>query len=115
MDFSQAERAGFIKAFIHFWTTRPKNNRLPPELEQAGEKLLKGCLEHFRTGVNRLCRMSGVIPPDRVEEFRGRALGLTVQGFTVVQRGVHPSCRGLPENPRLDGVVGEAITCVHAL
>lgn len=76
MDFSEAERVGFIKAFISFWLQRPENKRTSNELQVAAESLLKGCREHYRAGVTRIGRMSAVIHPDRSDAFKRRAMSL---------------------------------------
>ena len=76
MDFSQAERGGFIRAFIEFWMARSDNTRTRQELQVAAEHLLKGCREHFRANVTRISRISGIIPPEKAEEFVRRALSL---------------------------------------
>lgn len=76
VDFSEAERTGFIMAYIEFWLLRTENNRSEGELRTAAEKLLKGCLQHFRAGVTRIKRISGVIPPASTEAFESRAMAL---------------------------------------
>jgi hypothetical protein len=76
MDFSDAERLGFIKAFITFWTQRPGNTRTRQELQVSAEHLLRGCREHYRAGVTRVSRMSAAVPPHMAEEFKARALSL---------------------------------------
>lgn len=76
MDFSEAERSGFILAFVEFWLLQPNNTRTEEELHETAERLLKGCQEHFRAGVTRISRMTGVIPPEKVEAFKKRALAL---------------------------------------
>ncbi|KAF9030656.1 hypothetical protein BJ165DRAFT_1358700 [Panaeolus papilionaceus] len=76
MDFSQAEHAGFISAFITFWSTHPDDSRTRQELQIAAERLLKGCREHFRAQVSRVARIAGVVPPFEKESFTKRALAL---------------------------------------
>jgi len=76
MDFSEAERLGFILGFIEFWLTRPDNTRTMDELKEAAEKLIRGCSEHFRAGVTRISKISAVIPPKLAEAFKYRALSL---------------------------------------
>ncbi|KAF9032059.1 hypothetical protein BJ165DRAFT_1358081 [Panaeolus papilionaceus] len=76
MDFSQAEHAGFVSAFIMFWSTNPEDTRTRQELQIAAERLLKGCREHFRAQVSRVACITGVIPPSEKEGFTKRALAL---------------------------------------
>lgn len=75
MDFSEAERSGFIAAFIEFWTLR-SDSRTNAELSAAAGHLLRGCEEHFRAGVTRVARINGAVPPDLKDAFTERALGL---------------------------------------
>lgn len=76
VDFSEAERVGFILAFVEFWSLRPGNERTTEQLNEAATSLLKGCLQHFRSGIARVKRISGVIPPDRADAFEARVLAL---------------------------------------
>ena len=62
VDFSEAERVGFILAFVEFWSLRPGNEHTTEQLNEAATSLLKGCLQHFRSGIARVKRISGVIP-----------------------------------------------------
>lgn len=76
MDFSEAERSGFISGFITFWMMCSDNTRTRQELQVAAEHLLKGCREHFRAGVTRVSRISGAVAYGMKEEFSKRALAL---------------------------------------
>ncbi|KAF8075742.1 hypothetical protein FPV67DRAFT_1648897 [Lyophyllum atratum] len=76
MDFSEAERLGFIRGFVEFWSTRHDDRRTPDELRKKAEGLLRGCQEHFRAGVTRVSRINGVIPPNMTDDFVARAVGL---------------------------------------
>lgn len=76
MDFSKAEKGGFIIAFIAFWTKRKDNTRTRQELEAAAESLLKGCREHYRRNVTRISCIAAIVPPDMADEFEKRALSL---------------------------------------
>jgi hypothetical protein len=76
MDFSEAERSGFTRGFITFWTARKDNTRNRQELQVAAEHLLKGCREHYRAGVTRVSRISGAVPPGMADAFKMRALAL---------------------------------------
>lgn len=75
MDFSDAERLGFILAFSDFWMELG-DGRSEDELKTAAKAVLKGCREHFCAGVTRLSKVSKVISPEKSETFRRRALSL---------------------------------------
>lgn len=76
MDFSEAECSGFILGFIEFWLMRKDNTRSEEELHLAADALLQGCQEHYRQGVTCISRMAGVIPPEKADVFKVRALKL---------------------------------------
>ncbi|KAF8171481.1 hypothetical protein BJ912DRAFT_1066144 [Pholiota molesta] len=76
MDFSEAERAGFILAYIEFWIMQPDDKCTIEELQEEAESLLKGCQEHYRAGITRISRIGGVINPEDTEAFKARAMGL---------------------------------------
>ncbi|KAJ7761346.1 hypothetical protein B0H16DRAFT_1211916, partial [Mycena metata] len=61
VDFSLAERNGFILAFVDFWRQYAPDERTVNELLEAAPKLLKGCVQHFRAQITRLKKISGVI------------------------------------------------------
>ncbi|KAF8988920.1 hypothetical protein BDQ17DRAFT_1257419, partial [Cyathus striatus] len=75
MDFSEAERNGFIEAFVN---VRKANDdaRTLEELSEAAISLLKGCREHFRANITRISCIHGVVSPERVPEFKKRMLAL---------------------------------------
>jgi hypothetical protein len=76
MDFSEAERGGFIEAFVYFWNRRRENERTDSQLRQDAGQILRGCKEHFRSGVTRISRIGGVIPVEQRGTFVQQALGL---------------------------------------
>ncbi|KAG2140158.1 hypothetical protein DEU56DRAFT_735326 [Suillus clintonianus] len=76
VDFSQAERAGFINAYVEFWMVREDNTRPAEELAEAARGLLKGCHPHFRAQVTRVKKISGVVPPALADVFEDRVLQL---------------------------------------
>ncbi|KAJ7576076.1 hypothetical protein C8J56DRAFT_1062520 [Mycena floridula] len=76
VDFSQAQRKGFILAFIQFWLGQTSNTRSPAQLAKDAVKLIKGCTQHFRSGVTRVSRISGVIAPDQRDNFIHRSHAL---------------------------------------
>lgn len=75
MDFSDAERLGFILAFTDFWTELG-DGQSEEELKAAAKAVLKGCREHFRAVVTRLSKVSKIISSENSDAFRRRALAL---------------------------------------
>ncbi|KAF8169466.1 hypothetical protein K438DRAFT_1615125, partial [Mycena galopus ATCC 62051] len=73
MDFSAAQRAGFILAFIDFWVDRAPDERSIEELQARSEQLLKGCAQHFRSQVTRVKKISGVVHPSQIDVFENYA------------------------------------------
>ncbi|RDX39611.1 hypothetical protein OH76DRAFT_1424204 [Lentinus brumalis] len=69
VDFSEAEHLGFIAAFVQFQQSQG-STRTTDDLKAAAEGLLKGCKQHFRTGIARLTRMGGVILQGEDKQFR---------------------------------------------
>jgi len=76
MDFSEAERSGFIEAFVTFWNQRSENDRTDAQLRIDAGHILRGCKEHFQSGVTRISRIGGVVPVDKRQDFIQRATGL---------------------------------------
>lgn len=81
MDFSEAERNGFILAYIDFWV-HEGSTRSRDELRMAAKNLLKGCRQHFRTGVTRIKKIGGVIPIMQSILFQKKAYALLEQPDT---------------------------------
>ncbi|KAF5313015.1 hypothetical protein D9619_002316 [Psilocybe cf. subviscida] len=75
MDFSEAERLGFIQAFVDFWQDL-NDGRFEEELKKAAMAILRGCREHFRANVIRVSKISKFIDIHKADSFRVRALGL---------------------------------------
>lgn len=46
------------------------------ELEEASEKLLKGCGQHFQAGVTRISKIGGVVPHGSTDAFKNRVKAL---------------------------------------
>ncbi|CAA7259307.1 unnamed protein product [Cyclocybe aegerita] len=76
MDFSEAEHGAFIEAFVEFFSGRLDDTRTVEELHLAAEHLTRGCQEHYRASVTRVSRIGGAVPPEKVDAFKDRALGL---------------------------------------
>ncbi|KAG0691978.1 hypothetical protein DFH29DRAFT_1074083 [Suillus ampliporus] len=79
VDFSDAEKAGFISAFADFWTERG-DSRTEEELRGAAAALLKGCQQHFRSQVTRVSKISAAVPPELRDHFKDRAMSLLDAG-----------------------------------
>ncbi|KAJ7711631.1 hypothetical protein B0H16DRAFT_1816471 [Mycena metata] len=69
VDFSSAERNGFILAFVDFWLQRAPGERTVDELLDVAPKLLKGCAHHFRSQITRVKKISGVVDPAQADVF----------------------------------------------
>lgn len=95
-DFSEAERSGFLAAFIRFWTLRPKDTRSREQLTTDFEAIYRGCTQHFRAGVTRIKKISGVIEKRGVLESLDLVLlclDETIDdGCAVRSFGVHFCC-----------------------
>ncbi|KAJ7474341.1 hypothetical protein FB451DRAFT_1467183 [Mycena latifolia] len=76
VDFSDAERLGFIQAFVTFWLRRKDDHRTEKELRKDGGALLKGCQQHSRAQVNRIKKISAVVHPGLREAFVNQAMSL---------------------------------------
>ncbi|KAJ7024054.1 hypothetical protein C8F04DRAFT_890996, partial [Mycena alexandri] len=97
-DFSEAERAGFCAAFIRFWTVRPNNTRTPTQLAEDFQAIYRGCTQHFRAGVTRVKKISGVIPPGQADAFEFRVLALlTAADSEQFQARAHAVIRDFPK------------------
>ncbi|KZV89850.1 hypothetical protein EXIGLDRAFT_136981 [Exidia glandulosa HHB12029] len=73
VDFSQAQRRGFIIAFVRFWQKR-NSHRSAEELEEAAVSLLRGCGEHFRSSITRVTHSAKLFPAANA--------GRTAEAFT---------------------------------
>ena len=74
VDFSEAERVGFSLAFVEFWLLHLDNTQSSEELHEVSLLLLKGCLQHFRSGVTQVKKISGAIPPALADAFEAQRL-----------------------------------------
>ncbi|KAF5338688.1 hypothetical protein D9758_017577 [Tetrapyrgos nigripes] len=69
VDFSDAQRLGFISAFTDYFIRQEDNTRTRTELENAAQSLIKGCRYHFEKSVTHVARLSNHVPPDSRAEF----------------------------------------------
>ncbi|KAJ7504614.1 hypothetical protein B0H11DRAFT_1709555 [Mycena galericulata] len=76
VDYSGAQRLGYIEAFVVFWTRRKDDSRTEEELRKTASSLLKGCREHFRAQINRVKKISAVVHPGLQDVFVNDALAL---------------------------------------
>ncbi|KAJ7771904.1 hypothetical protein B0H14DRAFT_2402183, partial [Mycena olivaceomarginata] len=73
VDFSAAQRNGFILAYVDFWLHWAPGERDADELLEAAPKLLKGCRQHFRNQVTRVKKIGGVVDPAQTDVFENYA------------------------------------------
>ncbi|KAJ7034319.1 hypothetical protein C8F04DRAFT_1349629 [Mycena alexandri] len=70
VDFSDAQRNGFIEAFVDFWLEFSPRGRKEDELKEAAAALLKGCRQHFDNQITRVARISRIVAPEQQGRFR---------------------------------------------
>ncbi|KAJ7725505.1 hypothetical protein B0H14DRAFT_2410571, partial [Mycena olivaceomarginata] len=73
VDFSGAQRNGFILAFVDFWLEHAPGERGIDELLATAPTLLKGCAQHFRNQSTRVKKISGVVDPSKADIFQNYA------------------------------------------
>ncbi|KAJ7574195.1 hypothetical protein C8J56DRAFT_803407, partial [Mycena floridula] len=73
VDFSTAQRNGFIAALTQLFRKHQPGQRTDDELCDVAEKLLRGCQDHFLTGAIRVSNISGAVNPKDKPQFRNRA------------------------------------------
>ncbi|CAJ0632045.1 4275_t:CDS:2 [Entrophospora sp. SA101] len=86
MDFSSAERNGFLQAYIEHGLEKyqNKNSSLPMPLIESHKEylrneaktLLKGCEEHFRQSITRISKNHAVVKHETSKKFESMALEL---------------------------------------
>jgi hypothetical protein len=84
VDFSIAERNGFVEAYIEHGLQKIHDKNLPIDiidsheiiLEKEAKSLLKGCHEHFRQSVTRIARNHAIINHDSSANFALNAMNL---------------------------------------
>lgn len=82
MDFSEAERNGFIQAYASFrqWEYEEGLVRdlvaTEDDLKRQATTLLKGCQQHYRAQITRIAGISIAVDVTRIEEFKRRAWSL---------------------------------------
>lgn len=82
MDFSEAQQVGFISAFEEFWSRRPGDGRTKDELCTAAKLLLKGCKQHYQSGVTRVKKIGAVVQ-GRPDLFASLANELLSEGIDL--------------------------------
>ena len=85
VDFSDAQRAGFVEGYFKFMTTTSYGNQLlmrewqldtqyrfpsPDEHRSVAGSLLKGCEQHWKESISRISRNRHVIPEGKTAQFR---------------------------------------------
>jgi len=68
MDFSKAQKKGFIKAFTDLFLSN-KDSRNRKKLRDIGEKLIQECRKHFRRLITRCSKISGMVPISKRDKF----------------------------------------------
>ncbi|TRM67848.1 hypothetical protein BD626DRAFT_564741 [Schizophyllum amplum] len=82
VDFSEAERNGFVMAYVSFRQWEYENGMAEEltatedDLRATALNLLKGCQQHYRAQVTRVSAISAVVNPARRAEFQRRAHSL---------------------------------------
>ncbi|KAJ7753231.1 hypothetical protein B0H16DRAFT_1835398 [Mycena metata] len=76
VDYSDAQRLGFVEAFVVFWRRRRDDTRTDEELRKAAGALLKGCQHHYRAQVTRIKKISAVVHPGLQDVFVNQAMAL---------------------------------------
>ncbi|KAF5339687.1 hypothetical protein D9758_014895 [Tetrapyrgos nigripes] len=69
VDFSDAQRLGFISAFVDCFMDWKDNTRTRAELEKAAQELIKGCKYHFEKSMTRVSRLGNHVPPESRDNF----------------------------------------------
>ncbi|KAJ7101594.1 hypothetical protein C8R43DRAFT_1167387 [Mycena crocata] len=97
VDFSDAERLGFVEAFVAFWRRR-NDPRSDEELRKAGSALLKGCRQHSRAQVDRVKKISAVVHPSLRDVFVNQAMALLdVEDYTEFMQKLELLVRNFPK------------------
>ncbi|XP_006464141.1 hypothetical protein AGABI2DRAFT_120917 [Agaricus bisporus var. bisporus H97] len=92
MDFSQAQREGFILAYIELYSTQPGEVRDETTLRNTAEGLLKGCTEHFRQAASHVGVKHAVVDPSKQDDFVNRVIRLSkvsaYEDYEKIARGL---------------------------
>ncbi|KAF7317558.1 hypothetical protein MKEN_00842700 [Mycena kentingensis (nom. inval.)] len=84
VDFSMAQRNGFIDAFVEFRMDHD-DPRPRDELHQAAATLLKGCERHFRDQITRVSKISRIVPPVQRTIFENRIAADIIDDFPLIR------------------------------
>jgi hypothetical protein len=76
VDFSEAERKGFITAFVDHYDERDDNTLSRTELTKIAKDILKGCRVHFQRGVVHTSNVSAAVNVHDKVTFRREAMKL---------------------------------------
>ncbi|THU79059.1 hypothetical protein K435DRAFT_698742, partial [Dendrothele bispora CBS 962.96] len=71
VDFSDAQRLGFIDAFVDFMFQVQKGQQSQEELHCVAQTLLKGCEYHDDKSVTRVAHIGEVVPSETEAHFKG--------------------------------------------
>ncbi|KAF5319194.1 hypothetical protein D9619_008741 [Psilocybe cf. subviscida] len=82
MDLCEAERNGFLNAWMLIWTIFREDPLARDELAlyAAGEALLRACKRHFEQQVDRVSNIAEAVKPESKEHFRSRGKALLNSG-----------------------------------
>jgi hypothetical protein len=76
VDFSEAERKGYVTAFVDHYDEREDNTLSRTALTKIAQDSLKGCRTHFGRGVVRISNISAAVNVHDTEIFRREAMKL---------------------------------------
>lgn len=84
MDFSVAQREGFIQAFVEYWRTTKPGSRTIMQLEEDARKLVKGCEYHFHQSVERISKIIPTTDSHPRREFVQRMKALANEDSVTI-------------------------------
>jgi len=69
LDMSEAQRSGFVNAFVDDSLEQNSEKRSREDLSEVARRLMKGCEYHFDESVRRLSAISDIIPTHSKAQF----------------------------------------------